>query len=139
MTERRATGLPTREPPRSFETAPFWDALAEGRFVVPRCEECGEHFWYPRRFCPFCASTSIAWPEVSGRATLYSFTVIRKGQGPYRDVGPYVLAIVELEEGPRLMTNVLGVDPEAVRVGQALRVVLDPAGERDNVYRFEPA
>ncbi len=139
MIERVATGLPTREPARTLETAPFWDAIAQGRFVLPHCEECGEHFWYPRRFCPYCSSTSIAWPDVSGRGTVYSFTIIRKGQGPYKDVGPYVLAIVELEEGPRLMTNVAATDPETVHVGQAVRVVLDPAGDTDAIFRFVPA
>ena len=70
---------------------------------------------------------------------MYSFTIIRKGQGPYKDVGPYVLAIVELEEGPRLMTNVAATDPETVHVGQAVRVVLDPAGDTDAIFRFVPA
>jgi len=139
MIERVATGLPTREPARTLETAPFWDAIAQGRFVLPHCEECGEYFWYPRRFCPYCSSTSIAWPDVSGRGTVYSYTIIRKGQGPYKELGPYVLAIVELEEGPRLMTNVVAADPETVHVGQAVRVVLDPAGDTEAIFRFVPA
>lgn len=139
MIERQTTGLPTRPPARTLETAPFWDALAEGRFVVPRCDDCGELFWYPRRFCPYCSSWNVSWPEMSGRATVYSYTIIRKGQGPFKEVGPYVLAIVELDEGPRLMTNVAGIDPDAVQVGMAVKAVIDPAGDDEGIFRFVPA
>ena len=135
--ERRATGLPTRAPERRLDTAAFWDALAAGRWVVPHCEACDEWFWYPRRRCPLCGSWSVSYPEASGRGTIYSFTIIRRGAGPFRDVAPYALAYVELEEGPRLMTNVVAGDVTALRVGQAVRVVLDPAGDGgDAIYRF---
>jgi len=136
--ERRATGLPTRAPNRAFDTQEFWDALAAGRWVVPHCDACGGFFWYPRRVCPLCGAWDrVSYPDASGRGTIYSFTILRKGQGPFRDQAPYVLAYVELDEGPRLMTNVVAPDVEALRVGQAVHVILDPAGDGgDAVYRF---
>jgi len=130
--------LPTRAPERTAETAPFWDACAGGRLVLPRCDRCHELVWYPRRFCPFCASTSLSWVELSGRGTIYSATVIRQGQGPYRGVGPYCLAYVELDEGPRMLTNIVGVDPTRVEIGQRVRVQFDPAGDDDALPRFAP-
>lgn len=132
------SGLPTRAPQRTLETAPFWDACAQHRLVLPRCESCTEVIWYPRLVCPSCGGTTVTWVEASGRGTVYSFSVVRKGQGPYRDVAPYVLAYVELDEGPRVMTNIVGVDPDAVRVGQAVRVVFDDTGDGDALPRFTP-
>lgn len=130
--------LPTRAPRRNVETEPFWEACAAGRLVLPRCDRCGELIWYPRRFCPFCASTDVSWVEVSGRGTVYSYTIIRRGSGAYRDAGPYVLAYVELDEGPRLLTNVVGADPESVHVGQPVHVVFDDAGDGEAIPRFAP-
>lgn len=131
--------LPVPRPPRrTLETEPFWEGCAEERLVLPRCVQCGYLIWYPRRFCPACASTDVTWEEVSGRGTVYSFTVMRRGAGPYADAAPYVIAYVELEEGPRVLTNVVGVQPDQVEVGQAVQVVFDPAGDGEALYRFAP-
>jgi uncharacterized OB-fold protein len=131
--------LPTRPPRRTHETAPFWDGCARGVLVLPRCDRCGELIWYPRRFCPFCASTSVSWVEVTGHGTVYSCTVLRRGEGAYREAAPFVLAYVELDEGPRVLTNIVGVAPEAVTVGMPVQVVFDPAGDGDAIPRFRPA
>jgi uncharacterized OB-fold protein len=130
--------LPTRPPRRNAETAPFWDACAAGRLSIPRCDECAELIWYPRRFCPFCHSRSVTYVDVSGRGTVYTFTIIRRGGGPFREKSPYVLAYVQLDEGPIMMTNIVGVDPETVTVGQAVQVVFEPAGDGDAIPRFTP-
>jgi len=131
--------LPAREPRRNHETAAFWDACAEHRLVLPRCDACGELFWYPRLVCPFCGSQSVTYTDVSGRGTVYARTVIRRGGGPYRNAAPYVLAYVELEEGPRLMTNIVDADPESVHVGQLVEVVFDPVPDSaDAIPRFRP-
>ena len=118
--------LPTRAPRSTRETAEFWDGCAAGKLVLPRCDDCGEVIWYPRSLCPFCASTSTTNVEMSGAGTLYSFSIVRKGSGPFREHAPYVVAIVELDEGPRMMTNVVGADPETLAVGARVRVVFDP-------------
>ncbi len=130
------SGLPGRPPRRNHETAPFWDGCARGVFVLPRCTACGEFIWYPRRFCPFCANHSVDWVETSGRGTIYSLTIMRQGSGPYRELTPYILAYVELAEGPRVLTNVVGADPQSMYVGQTVHVVFDEVGEGDAIPRF---
>ena len=134
-----SSGLPTPVPRPTLETAPFWEATAEHRLVLPCCDACGFVIWYPRMFCPECGSMAVHWTEASGAGTVYSFTVTRKGQGAYRDAGPYVMAYVELAEGPRIMTNIVGVDPAAVHIGQGVRVVFDDTGEGPALPRFTPA
>ena len=114
-------------PHRNLETAAFWDGCAAGRLVLPRCDECGELIWYPRRMCPFCGS--LRRDRHRGQRPRHActrFTIIRRGAGPFRDVSPYVLAMVQLAEGPIMMTNLVDCDPEAVTVGQAVHVVFEP-------------
>jgi uncharacterized OB-fold protein len=131
--------MPVPAPRPNLETKPFWDATAEGRLVLPRCNACATIIWTPRLFCPACGSTDVSWFDASGRGTIYSFSIIRKGQGQYREAGPYVLAYVELEEGPRVMTNIVDCDPESLEVGQAVRVVWHDTGEGSALDRFTPA
>ena len=103
---------------------------------------CQAVIWYPRPFCPACASTHVEWIEASGRGTVYSFTVNRRGQADladYKDAGVYVLAYVELAEGPRMMTNIVDCDPDTVRIGQAVEVVFHDTGQGTALPRFRPA
>jgi uncharacterized OB-fold protein len=133
--------LPAPAPPVNLETARFWAATAEGRLELPRCDSCGNLVWYPRGMCPWCSSTALTWEVLSGRGTVYSFTIIRKAQGRWRDAAPYVLAYVELEEGPerpRLLTNVVGCDPEEVRIDLPVEVVFADTGEGSALPRFRP-
>jgi len=139
--------LPTRAPQKNHETAAFWNGCLSSQLLLPRCDACGELIWYPRRFCPFCGSTDVTDVALSGRGTVYSFTVIRKGVGPFRDAAPYVLAYIELEEGPRIQSNIVGVDPETVHIGQRVEVVFEPVLDPTNpgdppvaaIYRFTPS
>lgn len=133
-----ATQLPAPVPSVNPETKPFWDATAEGRFLLKRCTACRSVIWYPRAMCPECGSLETEWFEASGRGSVYSFTVNYKGDGPYR-AAPYVLAYVELEEGPRMMTNIVGTDPTQVSIGQSVKVVFEPTGEGPALPRFQPA
>jgi hypothetical protein len=112
------------------EAEPFWRACAEGRLTIQRCLACGERFFFPRAFCPACSGDRLEWIECSGRATLYSFTVVHRQAVP--DVPPpYVLALVDLEEGPRMMTHVVDADPSALELGAALEVTFrGPIGGR---------
>lgn len=130
--------LPAPAPSVNPETQPFWDATSEGRLLLKRCATCQEVIWYPRAICPECGSMNTEWFEASGRGTVYSFTVNYKGDGPYKSA-PYVLAYVELEEGPRMMTNIVGTDPSQVSIGQSVTVVFHPTGEGPALPRFRPA
>ncbi len=137
MTEVAQRTIPTPAPVVNAETRPFWDATRDGQLLLPRCKACELVIWYPRAFCPECSSFDIEWINASGRGTIYSFTINRRGQGDYRDLA-YVLAYVELEEGPRILTNVVECDPEQVKVGQQVEVVFHPTPNGVALPRFRP-
>jgi uncharacterized protein len=100
---RRSMPAPTVYP----EAKPFWDAAAEGRLLVKRCSECGEHHHYPRDGCPFCGSVNTEWRQAGGQGTIYSFSIMRRAEVPY------IVAYVTLDEGPTVMTNIVDADAEA--------------------------
>ena len=130
--------LPVPAPQPNPETQAFWDATAEGRLVLPRCDDCGTVIWYPKLLCPSCHSTSVSWFDATGRGTVYSFTVCHRAAHAYRDALPYVIAYVELDEGPRVLTNIVDCEPDAVRIGQPVEVVFHDTGEGNALYRFRP-
>lgn len=134
-----AQELPAPEPPVTPESQRFWDATAEHRLLVPHCGDCDRSFWYPRTRCPLCGSMAVDWRQASGRGVVYSHTIVRRGGGAYRDAAPYVLAYVELEEGPRVMTNIVGCAPDDVRIGQAVEVEFHDTGAGQALPRFRPA
>ena len=135
------THLPTYPPNITAETAEFWKATEDGRFLLPQCTSCGFLIWYPRALCPACGSLETTWIEASGRGRIYTYTVVHKGNGPWAPFVPYVTAYVELEEGPRVLTNIVGIDPASVEVGMAVEVVWEPTGDDGGpqYYRFTPA
>ena len=120
------------------ESQPYWDAVRDGRLLVQRCTN-GHHQLYPRPHCIVCREP-VEWVDASGRAAVYSYTVIHQNFArPWRDLIPYVVALVDLEEGPRLMTNIIGCEPADVRVGMAVRFRPEPAGDDGAVPVFQPA
>ena len=131
--------LPAPGPPVTPDSQPFWDGTAEDRLVLPRCDKCSTVIWYPREFCPSCGSMSVSWFDASGRGTVYSYSVVRKGEAMYGAAAPYVLAYVELEEGPRVLTNIVDCEPESVKIGQAVSVVFHETGQGPKLARFRPA
>jgi uncharacterized OB-fold protein len=97
-------------------TQPYWDAAAEGRLLLRRCDGCGRAHHYPREFCPHCWSEDVRWERASGRATLYTWSVVHANDlPPFRERVPYVAAVVQLDEGPRLMTTLIDCDPAHLR------------------------
>ena len=117
----------------------YWEAGARGELLFQQCPACGNRQLYPRAMCTACGETP-EWVRASGRGTVHTFTVIRQNYGrPFRDELPYVVAIVELEEGPRLMTNVTGIAVEDVRIGLPVQVYFELAAERVGVPFFHPA
>jgi uncharacterized OB-fold protein len=122
------------------ETRGFWEALARHELYFQRCRDCGTKRFYPRAVCPSCLSSATEWVRASGRGTVYSFTVTQQNQAPgFREELPYVLAIVELDEGVRLMTNVVGCAPDAVRIGLPVEVVFDDVTPEVTLAKFRPA
>ena len=133
-----STALPAPAPAVNEETQAFWDATVEGRFLLRRCVN-GHVIWYPRSLCPVCKTTDVEWVDASGRGVVYSFTVVRKSRGPYAGAAPYVVAYVELDEGPRVLTNLVDVDVDEVAIGMPVEVVWHDTGEGSALYRFAPA
>lgn len=127
-------------PVPSAVSAPFWDGLRKGQLRVQRCSGCGRHIFYPRSLCPHCLSQAPEWVTVSGRGKLYSYTVVRRAFHPaFQEDVPYVYAIVELEEGPKVTSNVVNCPLEALRVDMPLRAVYDSVTPEVTLLKFEPA
>jgi len=111
-------------------TRPFWDACARRVLCFQQCDACA-HRWLPASVvCPRCWSDATTWVEASGRGTVFSFAVYHRAYHPaFKALLPYVVALIELAEGPRLISNVVGVAPERINVGMAVRLSFDDSGE----------
>jgi len=136
----RVTSVRFDLPTPDNTTRPFWDAAREGRFLIKRCRACERAHYYPRPFCPHCWSDDVDWEEASGRASLYTWSVVHQNDlPPWPERVPYVAAVVDLEEGPRAMTNVVDCDFERLRVDLPLRVAFRAAGDDVMLPVFRPA
>lgn len=109
-------------PPVTPETAPFWEAASRGVLLYGHCNACNEPHYFPRRFCPLCFSDKVEWKAASGRATIYTYSIMRRSP-----TGPFAIAYVTLEEGPSLLTNIVDSDLDAVKIGAAVRLVFKPS------------
>ncbi|HZP41556.1 MAG TPA: Zn-ribbon domain-containing OB-fold protein [Candidatus Binatia bacterium] len=123
------------------ESRPFWEAARRHELSLPRCRACGRFHYFPRAACPFCLSPDLAWQRASGRGTLYTFTVVHRGLRGFPLGPPYVLAVVELAEGPRMMTNLVGIapDPAQIRIGMPVEVAFEDVTREVALPRFRPA
>ena len=121
------------------ETRPFFEAATEGKLRLPRCEDCEFIIFYPRARCPACRSRRTRWTDLSGRGVVYSYTIVRRAPGRWKAHTPYVVAYVELEEGPRMVTNIVDCDPESVSIGMPVRVHFEAAENGQAIPRFIPA
>ena len=133
-----AYAKPLPEP--SEVTRRYWEAARAHRLELQRCGDCERFVFYPRPLCPHCGGTRLEWRPASGRGTLYSYTVARRAPIPsFEGDVPYVIAIVELEEGPHFTSNVVGIPPDALRVGMPLRAAFDAVTPEVTLVRFRPA
>jgi len=128
--------LPTPAPVVNPETAPFWQATAQHRLLLPLCRACGATYWYPRSICPRCHSLDTSWIEAAGRGSIYSFTVVRRGDGPFASASPYVLAYVELAEGPRMLTNIIEWESGLLAIGAPVEIVFQDTDAGSSLPRF---
>src|SRR4051794_34791054 len=102
---------------------PFWDAVARKEFILQKCNDCNEWVFYPREICPHCWSTYLEWTPASGNAALKTWGIVhRPGHPAWQEVAPYVLGIVELEEGPTMMTHLLLELDQELHIGLPLQV-----------------
>ena len=133
---RPRTDLPTIE----AESQAYWEGAAAGTLLIASCASCGRVHHYPRPACPFCLSTEVSPIETSGRGTLYTYsTVFMNDLAPFKEKLPYVAAMVDLEEGPRIATNMVECEPEELTVGMAVEVVFAPLTDEITATYFRPA
>ena len=127
-----------RDPAVSWETRAYWEGCARGELVLQRCRDCAAVQHRPRALCASCLSDALEHFAASGRAKVHSYTVVWQNQlPPFSACTPYVVAEVELEEGPRLLTNLVGCEPQEVRIGMPLLADFVATGEFA-VPRFRP-
>lgn len=122
-------------------TQPFWDAAKRHQLMMPRCPSCNRYFWYPREACPHCLQPGWEWTPVSGKGRLHTFTIVRQPAHPAFNLDvPYVYAVVQLEEGVRMISNVVECAiPDDVRVDMPLEAVFDDVTEEWTLVKFRPA
>ena len=120
-------------------SAPYWAAARQGQLLISECAACGRVHHYPRPFCPFCWSEDVRPVQASGAGTLYTYsTVYVNDLAPFKERLPYVAAIVELDEGPRMTTN-MTVPQEQLKVGMPVTVVFDDVTKDHTLVKFKPA
>ena len=120
-------------------TAPFWQVARERRLVIQRCSGCSRYRWPPEVACYYCGSFDYEWARASGRAKLYTWTVAHPPLLPYfHQRAPWPIAVAELEEGPRMITNLVGVTPDEYEIGMPLRVDFEDIGEGVTLVVFRP-
>lgn len=127
--------LPVRYP----EEEPYWAAAAEGRLVMPHCRACGRLFFPVGPVCPKCLSPDLGWREMSGRGTVSSFVVYHKGWSAWlAEHIPYGVVQVELDEGPRLTTGLLGISADSIHIGLPVRATFEQVTDEIALLQFEP-
>ncbi len=121
-------------------SAPFFEGARENRLMIQRCHDCGTYNWPHRDICQECLADDLEWTEASGKGTVHSFGVMHRVYHPAfaRDV-PYNLTVVELEEGPRVNTNLVGIDNEAIEVGLSVEIAFTEVDDGAYLPLFKPA
>jgi uncharacterized OB-fold protein len=128
---------PLPKPDKDSEV--YWEGARRHELLLQRCGACQKFRFYPRSVCPFCLSDTFEWTESTGRGTVYSFTVIHRAPSrAFQGKVPYVLALIELDEGIRMMSNVVDTDPAEVRIGMRVEVVFDDVTSEVTLPKFRP-
>lgn len=126
-------------PRPSTTTRPFWDGLNERKVQIQRCDGCDSWVFYPRTRCPSCLSDLLIWREVSGQGVLYTYTLARQPTAPhFADETPQQLAVVELDEGVRMTSTLVNVEPSDIVIGMRLQPYFDQVTEAVTLLRYQP-
>ena len=118
---------------------PFWDGAKRHELLIQKCQDCQKFVFYPKVICPFCLSDNLEWIKASGRGKIYSYMVVYSYQPQaFAEDVPYVVAIIDLDEGVRMMSNVVECDPEMVRCDMDVTVVFDDITAEITLPKFKP-
>lgn len=129
--------LPVPQPESAF----YWKKAKQHELWLRKCEDCQKTYFYPRDICPGCFSRNTTWIQSNGKGTLHTFAIVHQTRAPgFRDVVPYVIALVELEDGARVPTNLVGIDPdpEKIKVGMTVEVTFDDVTDDVTLPKFRP-
>ena len=131
--------LPKPVPQPTEASQPFWDACRSHELRIQRCLECGTLIHYPKLRCPQDGSDQFEWAQMSGNGEVHSYVVARRAFHPgFAEDVPYVVAIIELDEGVRLVSNVVGIEPEAVKIGARVTLEWDDSSGEYPLPKFRP-
>ncbi len=122
------------------DTQPFWDAVKRHQLSLPKCKACGQLHYFPRPFCPHCFSWDLEWVRCSGKGKLYSYVINHRPAPGFEEEAPYVIAVVELDEGPRMLSNLVDIEPtpEAVQVDMPVEILFQDVNEELSIFKFRP-
>ena len=127
------------EPPVSEVSQPFWDATREQRLLVQWCRDCDRPVFYPRAVCPTCLGDDLDWRQSAGTGTVHAITVEHRPQNPmFADRVPYAIALVDVAEGWRMLTNLVDCDPLTVAIGTPVTVAWEALSDGRNLPLFTP-
>ncbi|MGH7864622.1 MAG: Zn-ribbon domain-containing OB-fold protein [Candidatus Binataceae bacterium] len=140
MADEKAVKYSKPLPHLDEENRPWWEALKRHELYVQRCRDCGDLRYYPRAQCTECLSPNTEWVKCSGRGKVYTFTVTNQNQAPgFRESLPYIMAYVELDEGLRMLSNIVECRPEEATIGMPVEVVYDDVTPEVTLAKFRPA
>lgn len=126
-------------PQPTVETKPFWDGCKQHQLLIQQCGECGHYQFYPRTICTKCMSQKVNWVEASGLGRVKTYTIVHRPISPaYMTEAPYILALVELDEGPTMMTNIINCPLDEVKVGMRVSVTFADWSINISVPQFVP-
>jgi uncharacterized protein len=126
------------KPVPDADTEPYWEGIREGRLRLQRCDGCQAAVFYPRAVCPHCLDGPLSWFTAAGTGQVYSYTVAHRAFGEFAGQVPFTVALVDLDEGVRMMARIVDADPGGVRIGMPVRMVVRPVGDAD-LPCFQPA
>jgi len=125
-------------PVANADSQPYWDAARDRRLVIRKCKACGELHFMPRHVCPHCWSDELEWVDAKGQGEVHSFTIIRRASDPaFAFQVPYAVALIELDEGVRMMSNIVGDDALSVEIGDRVQVTFEDRGEGALIPQFK--
>ena len=123
----------------SAESQPYWEALRECRLMMPRCDDCRRYWFPPALLCPHCNAATWTWTQASGRGRIFSYVVYHRVYHPaFAQEVPYAVAVIELDEGPRMISNVIGIAPDKLACDMRVEVVFEPVSDTITLPKFRP-
>jgi uncharacterized OB-fold protein len=126
-------------PKQSPWSKPFWDGCKKHELLIQKCKDCQKYIFYPKLFCPHCLSTHLEWVKTTGRGKIYSYTIVYSyGPTEFSEDTPYIVAIIDLQEGVRMMSNIVGCAPETVECDMEVGIVFDDVNEEMTLPKFRP-